>query len=132
MDCYCNNTGGRSDCPQNRRSRAYRQTAPAAGRSMPGGSYMPNRNQMNPGRSMDCGCRTESQRQSNCVCPAKRGCLTDVMRASEKMPVGMTYTPYQEFTGLYEWDTAFCQGTIFSELDKPFLMTNCPQGGARL
>lgn len=52
------------------------------------------------------------------------------LQPSAMFPVGMTYTPWQEFTRLYEWDQALTRGTLFADLDKPFLMTSCPQGGA--
>lgn len=52
------------------------------------------------------------------------------LQPSAMFPVGMTYTPWQEFTRLYEWDQALIRGTLFADLDKPFLMTSCPQGGA--
>ena len=34
---------------------------------------------------------------------------------------GMAYVPWQQFGGLYEPEKGFETGTIFSELDKPFL-----------
>ncbi len=36
------------------------------------------------------------------------------------MPLAMAYVPWQEWCSLYEADKAFCRGTIFEELDKPF------------
>lgn len=35
--------------------------------------------------------------------------------------VGMAYVPWQQFGPLYEIDKGFMTGTIFPELDKPFL-----------
>jgi|NGEPerStandDraft_9_1074522.scaffolds.fasta_scaffold02114_3 hypothetical protein len=39
----------------------------------------------------------------------------------EYTPVGMTYTPMQKIKTIYEPETAFMQGTVFPDLDKPFL-----------
>ncbi len=36
-------------------------------------------------------------------------------------PLAMVYTPIQEFDNLYELDKGFNAGTIFSELDLPFM-----------
>jgi hypothetical protein len=36
-------------------------------------------------------------------------------------PLASVYAPYQEFRGLYDKETALKQGTIFSELDLPFM-----------
>lgn len=37
------------------------------------------------------------------------------------MPVAMAYVPWQEWHHIYPVGKALCQGTIFEELDKPFL-----------
>ena len=43
-----------------------------------------------------------------------------------QFPLGMAYVPIQEFTSLYEnLEEAFCQGTLFKELDKPFTGRRC-------
>lgn len=36
-------------------------------------------------------------------------------------PIGMTYVPWQKWRHIYEPDTALQKGTIFAELDKPFM-----------
>ena len=36
-------------------------------------------------------------------------------------PLAMVYSPVQEFGNLYEIDKGFNKGTIFSELDLPFM-----------
>ena len=36
-------------------------------------------------------------------------------------PIGMGYVPWQEFKNLYEPERGLHAGTIFSELDKPFI-----------
>lgn len=35
--------------------------------------------------------------------------------------IGMGYVPWQKFCGIYEPERALQAGTIFSELEKPFL-----------
>lgn len=44
----------------------------------------------------------------------------------ERFPVGMAYVPWQRFEGIYEdLEKAFCIGTIFPELNKPFTGRRC-------
>ena len=40
-------------------------------------------------------------------------------------PIGMAYVPSQKFSNVYDWETGFSRGTIFSALDKPFLFDSC-------
>ena len=45
---------------------------------------------------------------------------------SKEFPVGMAYVPWQRFEGIYEdLEKAFCVGTIFPELNKPFTGRRC-------
>ena len=45
---------------------------------------------------------------------------------SEKFPLAMAYVPWQEFQGMYDdLEKAYCAGTIFPELDKPFTGRRC-------
>ena len=37
------------------------------------------------------------------------------------MPIGMAYVPWQKWQDLYDPDKSLESGTIFEELDKPFL-----------
>ena len=37
------------------------------------------------------------------------------------LPLAMAYVPFQKFNNLYEVDAAFAAGTLFKELDKPFI-----------
>ncbi len=140
MDCHCNESNNRCDSSLGRRNSSCRQNSSSSRQRMSGNYYNNARyssgmNRMdrnyspaNTNLSEDCGCREHSH--DSCHCEQKnRGCLTNSMRATECMPVGMTYTPYQEFEALYEWNYAFTQGTLFEALDKPFLITNCTQGG---
>lgn len=42
-------------------------------------------------------------------------------RFPSETPIGMAYVPYQEIGEVYEPDTAFRNGTLFPELDYPFM-----------
>ncbi|XCP84191.1 spore coat associated protein CotJA [Roseburia hominis] len=42
-----------------------------------------------------------------------------------QMPLAMAYVPWQNWKRIYDKEQAFCRGTIFEELDKPF----CGMGG---
>ena len=39
----------------------------------------------------------------------------------DKFPVGMAYVPWQNWNQIYELDKALSRGTLFPELDKPFI-----------
>lgn len=44
----------------------------------------------------------------------------------DKFPVAMAYVPWQRFDKMYDdLEKAFCAGTIFPELDKPFTGRRC-------
>ena len=45
-------------------------------------------------------------------------CMSDPLSG---MPLAMAYVPWQEWQNLYSAEKALCRGTIFEELDKPFL-----------
>lgn len=46
-------------------------------------------------------------------------------------PLSMVYAPLQEWRSLYDLDTALIRGTLFSELDLPFLGGGCKMGGGK-
>ena len=39
----------------------------------------------------------------------------------EHFPVAMAYVPWQTWNQVYAFDKALCTGTLFPELDKPFI-----------
>lgn len=46
----------------------------------------------------------------------------------DKYPLAMAYVPWQHFNKIYEnLEEAYCKGTIFPELDKPFTGRRCGQ-----
>lgn len=49
------------------------------------------------------------------------GCMQEVSGAKNEFVLAMAYVPWQQFTTVYEPDKALEIGTIFPELDKPFL-----------
>ena len=44
-------------------------------------------------------------------------------------PLAMVYSPIQEFRDMYEIDAALRQGTVFKELDLPFMGMTVTKGG---
>ncbi|MFO7160321.1 MAG: spore coat associated protein CotJA [[Clostridium] cellulosi] len=36
-------------------------------------------------------------------------------------PIGMAYVPFQQLTAIYDENTGFKAGTIFPDLDKPWI-----------
>lgn len=49
------------------------------------------------------------------ICCGVRNDVLDVL------PIAMAYVPWQDWKCLYDIDKGFQRGTIFEELDKPFL-----------
>ncbi len=86
-----------------------------------------------------CGCNQISETVTDCGCQAtpaytmweagkKKDCpkVNSGYGAFEEMyPVGMAYVPMQEFTELYEIGKGFHRGTVFAQLDYPFLVGFC-------
>lgn len=50
---------------------------------------------------------------------------TDFTQSLHHYPPAMAYVPWQDFGNLYELEKAFEIGTIFPELDKPFIGRRC-------
>lgn len=62
--------------------------------------------------------RTVVEKES-CECNPRMESTT-VCVSSEFFPIGMTYTPMQNWENLYCPSKAILQGTLFADLDKPF------------
>ncbi|MGN0383280.1 MAG: spore coat associated protein CotJA [Eubacterium sp.] len=70
---------------------------------------------------------------SNCVSscrPCSRGYMygdklsqqySSPCEANDSMAIGMAYVPWQQWSNVYEIEKGFCIGTIFPDLNKPFL-----------
>lgn len=72
----------------------------------------------NPGMSSGMG-REDSCPCSNVRTPRHMGDpLSD-------MAIAMAYVPWQEWGNLYDMDKALKVGTVFADLDKPFLGRRC-------
>lgn len=56
-------------------------------------------------------------------CPRSNPFMSD--ENIDQFPVGMAYVPWQKWQQVYSIDYAFTRGTIFPDLDKPFLMEGC-------
>lgn len=96
--------------------QTYRNYTPDYGRRQ---GYSPNR----PEPRSSCGCTEPSYRQEM---PKNCGCDCDHKNDPlNKMALAMAYVPWQHWDCPYEAEKALCRGTIFEELDKPFL----PKGG---
>ncbi len=63
------------------------------------------------------------------VCPVTNtpSCEYAVEQVSgiDGLPLAMAYVPVQKFENLYEIDAAYCAGTLFKDLDKPFTGRCC-------
>lgn len=88
---------------------------------------MPNYNY----RSCDYARRPQCQRSINAMpVKAERECTTFtddhasihcVHEPLNGLAIAMAYVPWQEWKKLYPVEKALCRGTIFEELDKPFM-----------
>lgn len=78
-------------------------------------------------RRADYSCKeTERDYENNCETQKRCPKVNSASGAFEEFyPVGMAYVPMQSFRMLMDEEEAFQKGTIFSELDYPFLMTKC-------
>lgn len=56
--------------------------------------------------------------ENRCVTPA---CAANTC-AHQPPVVAMAYVPWQRLERVYDSDKAFCRGTLFPELDKPFMV----------
>lgn len=55
----------------------------------------------------------------------RRGPAHPACSDAEEFPIGMAYVPWQTFRDLYCYEKALCVGSIFQELDKPFVIGRC-------
>ena len=58
--------------------------------------------------------------RDTCGCE-NRSAASDIHWSSEQFPIGMTYVPMQTWENLYCPSQALEHGTLFADLDKPFL-----------
>lgn len=75
-----------------------------------------------------CGCGGED----TAVGSSRTGSAADCVHRDildKDVPLAMSYVPMQEWQKLYSEEEGFCRGTIFKELDFPFV--GCRTGGCR-
>ena len=53
------------------------------------------------------------------------GCKVTPQTEVDNLPLTMVYSPMQEYKCLYDWEASLHRGTLFEELDKPFLRGRC-------
>ena len=70
--------------------------------------------------SMNYTQRNMQGNRASCSCQSAGYCDGSCASADE-FPIGMAYVPWQKWQNIYEPCRAFATGTIFAELDKPFL-----------
>ena len=78
--------------------------------------------------------RTARRAPDAAPCPCGCGkraetCIPDSRWGIKGYPLAGVYAPLQEFTELYSPDAALKAGTLFKQLDLPFMGSSCPKGG---
>lgn len=90
---------------------------------------------MSCGRSGSCSQNKTSDRCSDVSgygCEKKSDCSAKHSWGLENYPLAMVYSPLQKFDNLFDIDTALNKGTLFCELDLPFMgesVYNSGKGG---
>lgn len=79
--------------------------------------------QMGPGPEM-CPSAQMGAKQDMCAGPAMHP-AAPMGECMDQYPVAMAYVPWQRWQQVYPVEQAFCRGTIFPDLDKPFVMGRC-------
>ncbi|MBP3370772.1 MAG: spore coat associated protein CotJA [Clostridia bacterium] len=69
-----------------------------------------------------------SQRQNRPTCEGNTHEIHETWGLASH-PLASVYAPLQSFGNLYDLDTALRQGTIFTELDLPFMGRRIEKGG---
>ena len=59
------------------------------------------------------------QKPNNCIVEQRVMC--NYQNNIDDMPIAMAYVPWQRWSNVYDLDKGFCYGTIFPELNKPFV-----------
>lgn len=114
MNCNMNrNTTHNANCNMNRNAN-YNM-----GKTFGNPGCGMNRNMNNNGRAMVR--NTVNAKPSNtCGCMHKEGCDRGTEPVDQMVPA-MCYVPWQKWEDIYCKEEALEKGTIFAQLDKPFL-----------
>ena len=109
MDCNCNQRSAGSCRPQ--MPPPCMNTGCGCGAAMPMPPIQPRMGNQGvmPGRDM----RPDVFQPMQCT------------MESANMPIAMAYVPWQQWRQTYSMDKALSRGTIFPELDLPFVMGRC-------
>jgi hypothetical protein len=67
----------------------------------------------------------DSMNMSNMTCTMPSRFTTPVTGDLSTYPIAMAYVPMQQWSQTYPLSQGFTQGTIFPELDLPFMMGRC-------
>jgi hypothetical protein len=67
----------------------------------------------------------DSMNMSNMTCTMPSRFTTPVTGDLSTYPIAMAYVPMQQWSQTYPLSQGFSQGTIFPELDLPFMMGRC-------
>ncbi len=67
----------------------------------------------------DCGCGEKAQTETRC---------TGTPWGVYDRPIAIVYAPVQAFDRIYDLDTALMKGTVFEELDLPFVCGDYKKG----
>ena len=59
--------------------------------------------------------------------PRETSEIRNTSRPLDAMPIGMAYVPMQKWQKIYDDEIAFERGTIFQELDLPFIGEELPK-----
>lgn len=107
---------------------------PGCGEKTPCGTGMPCGGRPSCGIKPSCGVRPACgtvpsagiMPDMNVRCPS--GCRSDKIPCNMdpvNMPIAMAYVPWQQWRQTYPMEKGFSRGTIFPELDLPFVMGRC-------
>lgn len=89
-----------------------------------GNRVPPNGMQPSAGMQKECGCQNRPTASVDCGCMSPDG-------KEKNLSLGMAYVPVQKFQNIYPEEEGFQKGTLFSQLNFPFLMTKCARGCGR-
>lgn len=89
-----------------------------------GNAYLQQRQNQGNVREASCGMNNTVREDSCSTCTGEmRESRNTNMYSIEdlNMPLAMAYVPWQKWCSIYETCKGFQRGTIFAELDKPFM-----------
>lgn len=74
----------------------------------------------------DCGCRMEqSENYRHPACDCVKDSCNRATAPVDSMMIAMAYVPWQQWEDVFDYEKALCVGTIFENLDKPWVGRGC-------